>query len=66
MATFLRSKDAVLWKLLKAAALAFLGSACTALAQTKDAPDYSLLRYQGPDRAQKLMTAVQPMSPPTR
>ena len=45
---------------LKASALAFLGSlfAGAALAQSKDAPDYSLLQYQGPDRAQRLLAAA--------
>src|SRR3990172_8605372 len=45
---------------LKASALALLGSmyAGAALAQSSGAPDYSLLQYSGPDRAQRLLAAA--------
>ena len=45
---------------LKASALALLGSmyAGAALAQSSGAPDYSLLQYQGPDRAQRVLAAA--------
>jgi iron(III) transport system substrate-binding protein len=54
------SKRIVRRAVLKASLLAVLATAAagTAMAQSKDDPDYSLLQYQGPDRAQKLLAAA--------
>jgi iron(III) transport system substrate-binding protein len=43
---------------LKGSAFVILGSMCTGTALAQSSPDYSLLQYQGPDRAQRVLAAA--------